>query len=244
MKMRSFWGHCVCFAAILVGASRAEAGSLTYSHTASALPNAAGPAITLESITGATVGANYTFTLKFFNPTIEGPSSNNSDAVYGFINLDTDNNKATGLSGSDLDSRSYETGFGRFTPSSLGIDAFISLSSEGLPFVHTGPGMVDLVTTNGFGTVATVPVTYTNSMGGAQSTLSISIPLSTFANGQLNLVDTGNFSVVVGNANNPTDFLGPLASAVPEPGSLVLLGLGISLPLVIRSRLKRRTRAR
>jgi hypothetical protein len=230
-------GHFLVFAAIVAGASRAEGGSLTYSHSASALPGAAGPAITLASITGTNDGTNYIFTLKFFNPTIEGPSSNNPDAVYGFINLDTDNNKATGVSGSFLDSHGFESGFGHFSPGSLGIDAFISLSSEGLP-THGAPGLVDLVTTNGFGIVTTVPVTYTNATSTTQSTLSVTIPVSTFATAGINLAGTGNFAAVVGNANNATDFLGP--SSVPEPASVVLLTLGISVPLVVGSRIKGR----
>jgi hypothetical protein len=209
---------------------------------ASALPNAAGPAITLESTTGATTSTNYIFTLQFSNPTIEGPSSNNSDAVFGFINLDTDNNKATGVSGSFLDSHHFECGFGALSPGSLGIDAFISLSSEGLP-IHSGPGLVDLVATSNFETFTTVPVSYTDKTSTSLSTLSITIPLATLANAGLDLVGTGNFAVVVGNANNATDFLGP-ASVVPEPGSLVLLILGISLPFVVGSRFKRRATKR
>ncbi len=236
MRSRDFWRYSVFCAAVLAGVANTKAGSLTYSHDASALPGALGPAITLASITGTNDGASYTFTLKFFNPTIEGPSSNNSDAVYGFINLDTDKNAATGVTGSFLNSHSYESGFGQFSPSSLGIDAFISLSSEGFPFVHPGPGFVDLVTTNGFSTVDVAAVSYLSASGANQSTLSISIPVAVFSNAQLNLLDTGNFSAVVGNSNNATDFLGPAATTVPEPGSFLLLILGISLPFLFVSR--------
>ena len=66
-------------------------GSITWTVT--------GPAITLLSITGNNDGMNYTFDLTFANPTIEGPSSGKSDAVFGFINLDTDKNAATGVTG-------------------------------------------------------------------------------------------------------------------------------------------------
>src|SRR3954462_11336039 len=98
--------------AVMVGMLEAKAGSLTYSHNSSALPGAPGPAITLLSITGTNDGTNFTFTLTFAGPTIEGPSSGNNDSVYGFINLDTDNNPATGVSGAFLDSNGYEPGFG------------------------------------------------------------------------------------------------------------------------------------
>ena len=235
MRSRYFWRHFLCFAATLAGISNAQAGSLTYSHQASALPGAAGPAITLESLTGTNDGSNYTFTLTFSNPTIEGPSSNKGDAVFGFINFDADKNAATGVTGAFLSSQGYESGFGQYSPSSLGIDAFINLSSEGFAFLHPGPGLVDLVTTNGFATVATVPVSYTDQMGTTESTLSVSIPLSDFSNAHINVVDTGNFSVIVGNSNNATDFLGPV-SAVPEPGSIALLATGLSVCLLLAAR--------
>jgi hypothetical protein len=48
---------------------------------------------------------------------------------------------------------------------------------------------------------------------------------------------------VVGNLNNATDFL-PSAAAVPEPGSLILLSLGVSLTGLASSRLVRRLRTR
>jgi hypothetical protein len=199
---------------------------LTYSHSSSALPGAAGPAITLLSITGNNDGTNYTFTLTFANPTIEGPSSGNADAVYGFINMDTDNKSATGVTGSFLDSSGHEPGFGQFTASSQGIDAYISLSSEGDP-LHGAPGLVDLVTTNGFTPIDTVAVTYTHQAGGTPSTLSLSIPLADFSNNQIPVPNPGNFSAIVGNINNATDFLPSAAPpSVPEPAAITLLGLG------------------
>ncbi len=209
------------------GTPDANAGFLTYTHNSSALPGAAGPAITLLSITGHNDGTNYTFTLTFANPTIEGPSSGSADAVYGFINMDTDANSATGVTGSFLDTSSgFEPGFGRYSPSSQGIDAYISLSSEGNPS-HGAPGLVDLVTTQGFVPIDTVPVTYTNQTSTTPSTLSLSIPLSDFSSNNIPLLDTGDFSVIVGNVNNATDFLpSPAATGVPEPASLTLLSLG------------------
>ena len=99
MRLRFICLPLVLVAVTIAGLPTAQAGSLTYSHTSSALPNAAGPAITLLSITGDNNGTDYTFTLTFANPTIEGPSSGNADAVYGFINMDTDNNAATGVTG-------------------------------------------------------------------------------------------------------------------------------------------------
>jgi len=140
-----------------------------------------------------------------------------------------------------LDSNGYEPGFGHFSPSSQGIDACINLSSEGDP-LHGAPGLVDVVTTNGFNPIDTLPVTYTNQAGSTPSTLSLSIPLSDFSNNQINLLDTGTFSVIVGNVNNATDFLAP--SSVPEPGSPILLAAGVSLTLLAKARLRGKVQAR
>jgi hypothetical protein len=189
----------------------------------------------LLSITGDNDGTNLNFTLTFANPTIEGPSSGNCDAVYGFINLDTDKNSATGVSGSSLDAMGYESGFGRYSKASLGIDAYINLSSEGDP-THGAPGLVDLVTTNGFTPIdTTIPVKYTNQVGTTPSELTFSIPLTDFSANHINVNDAGDFSVVVGNLNNPTDFL-PSGSGIPEPAALVLLSLGAVLPIILGSR--------
>jgi hypothetical protein len=222
------------------GSPFAKAGSLTYSHTSSSLPNAPGPAITLLSITGTNTGTNYVFTLTFANPTIEGPSSGKADAVYGFINMDTDKNAATGVTGAFLDAQSDEPGFGHYSPSSLGIDAFINLDSEGDP-LHGVPGLVDVVATKGLAPLTTESVSYQNKSGTTPSTMTITIPLSVFSSNQINVLDTGDFSVVVGNANNATDFL-PGAAAVPEPGSLFLLASGAALGVMAAAHAGRRRR--
>jgi hypothetical protein len=228
MRWISLWRFFLFVTVTVAGTPDASAGSLTHSHSATALPGAPGPALTLLSITGNNDGTNYTFTLTFANPTIEGPSSANDDSVFGFINMDTDNNSATGVTGSVLDSQGIQPGFGQFTSSSQGIDAYISLSSEGDP-LHGAPGLVDLVTTSGLTPIDVAAVTYANQAGTTPSTLSISIPLTVFSSNQIPLLDTGDFSVIVGNTNNATDFLpsgGP--TSVPEPASLTLLGLGVA----------------
>jgi PEP-CTERM motif len=63
--------------------------------------------------------------------------------------------------------------------------------------------------------------------------------LTDFSNNQINLLDTGSFSVIVGNVNNATDFLAPAAS-IPEPGSIILLATGMSLAGRAVVRTKRR----
>src|SRR5215467_12123006 len=117
MRSRSCWRTVLFVVMTWATIPGASADSLTYSHSSSALPGAAGPAITLLSITGTNDGTNYTFTLTFANPTIEGPSSGNADAVYGFINIDADKNPATGVTGSSLDAGA-EPGFGLYPPGS------------------------------------------------------------------------------------------------------------------------------
>jgi hypothetical protein len=238
MRLTSLQGFFLVLATILVVTPGASGEMVTYTHNSSALPGAPGPAITLLSITGDNDGTNLKFTLTFSNPTIEGPSSANNDAIYGFINIDTDKNSATGVTGTFLDSNGFEPGFGQFSPGSAGIDLYINLSSEGDPF-HGAPGLIDVVTTSGFSPIDTVPVTYTSQVGGTPSTLSFFIPLSTFANNLIPLVGTGDFSVIVGNVNNATDFL-PSAVAVPEPQSVILLLLGMPLTLLASGRIQRR----
>ncbi|HZW29943.1 MAG TPA: PEP-CTERM sorting domain-containing protein [Isosphaeraceae bacterium] len=237
MRSRSPWPFLIFLTLTFAGWPSAGAGEVTLSHSSSALPGAPGPAITLLSITGDNEGTNYTFTLTFANPTIEGPSSGNPDAVYGFINIDADKNAATGVTGAFLDSNSFEPGFGRYSPSSEGIDTYINLGSEGDP-LHGAPGLVDVVTTDGFNVIDTVPITYTSHTGSTPSMLSFSIPLTDFSRNQIPLLDTGNFSVIVGNVNNATDFL-PAVAAVPEPASLILLSLGVSLAGLASVRLTR-----
>jgi hypothetical protein len=179
------------------------------------------------------------FTLTFSNPTIEGLSSGNDDAVYGFINLDTDRNLATGVTGAFLDSSGFEPGFGQHSPGTQGIDAYINLSSEGDP-LHGAPGLVDLVSTNGFTPIDTIAVTYMNQAGSVPSTLTLSIPLSDFSSNQISLLDTGDFSVSVGNLTNATDFL-PSAAAVPESSSPGLLAAGVLLSVLASRRITRVT---
>jgi hypothetical protein len=159
--------------------------------------------------------------------------------VYGFINIDADKNPATGVTGSFLDPGA-ESGFGRYPPNSAGIDAFVNLTSEGSG-THNGPGLVDFVPTSTLQPIDTVAVTYKNQVGATPSTLSLSIPLSDFAKLPVSLADTGNFSVIVGNENNATDFL---PSAVPEPGSVALLSVGMSLTVLATARLRRGARTR
>lgn len=242
MRSTSFQGFFLVLATTLVATPAVSADMLTYSHNSSALPGAPGPAITLLSITGNNDGTNFAFTVTFSNPTIAGPSSGNDNAVYGFINLDTDNNSATGVTGAFLDSNGFEPGFGQFPPGSAGIDAYINLSSEGDP-LHGAPGLIDIVTINGFSPIDRVAVTYTNQVGGTPSTLSFSIPLSLFSSNSIPLLSTGDFSVIVGNVNNATDFL-PSAAAVaaPEPQSMLLLLLGMPLTLLASGRIDRRRR--
>jgi hypothetical protein len=227
MRLPLTWRPLIVVAATLLAVAPAHGGFVTLSHSSTSLPGAPGPAITLSSITGNNDGTNLIFTLTFANPTVSGPSSGNPDAVFGFINIDADKNPATGVTGATLDTNGFQPGFGQFSPASQGVDTYINLSSEGDP-LHGVPGLVDVVTTAGFLPIGTAAVTYSNQAGPTPSTLSLSVPLSLFSANQISLVDTGNFSVVVGNLNNATDFLAP-STAVPEPASVALFLSGAAL---------------
>jgi hypothetical protein len=215
----------------------ARGDMFTISHAASALPGAPGPAITLSSVTANNDGTNLIFTLSFANPTIEGPSSGNADAVFGFINLDADKNSATGVTGATLDTTGFEPGFGHFSPNAHGNDAYINLSSEGDP-LHGSPGRVDLVKAVGSVPISTFAVSYTNRVGSSPSTEVISIPLALLGANGISLTSTGDFSVIVGNINNATDFLATgTAAAVPEPSQVTLiLVIGLTTLLMLARR--------
>jgi hypothetical protein len=213
-------------AALLIGVAPTLGGTVVVTHSPpqpTSIPGSTSPLIEMNTVTVTNNGTNMTFNITFLNSSVEGPSSGNNDAVYGFFNLDTDKSKATGASQSNLNG--HEGGFGQFVDSRLGIDAYISLSSEGDPSVHNVPGLVDLIGTSNFTTIDTVPITY----GSSPSSLSFVLPDSDFKNlpgfSGLQAGGTPDFSVVVGNVTNATDVLSSVTpSAVPEPSTLVMAG--------------------
>ena len=221
-----------------VGLAQARGAMVEAVHAApTAIPGAMAPLIEMQSASISNNGLNLTFTIQFFNPTVEGPSSGNADAVYGFFDLDTDKSAATGLGPGDLNNP--QGGFGQYVDPRLGIDAAISLSSEGDFLGHPGPGMVDFLRTSDFSIIDTVGITYGANAGGG--TLSFALPVADFATlpGFAALQGGGvpDFAAVVGNVNNATDVLSSL-TAVPEPSALAM-----ALPAllwIVRAARKRR----
>jgi PEP-CTERM motif len=196
---------------------------------------AAGPDIT--TITTTISSGNLVFVIDFLAP-ISAPSAGVfPNSVVGYIDLDTDQNAATGGSGPFfgpvLGGNSWINVFippnpglpsipGPLVP--LGDDYYVDLWSEGGPG-HMGT--VDVVRTSDNTVTGTAPVTYVGSQ------LTVTIPLS-FLGGDDGIA---NFGILVGNFAAPTDRApngdAPLSTVdvqipVPEPASLALFGMGMA----------------
>jgi serralysin len=102
------------------------------------------PQLDLESIDGVANNDNLNIRLDFFTP-IAPPSSFLPESVVGYIDLDLDQDPATGIS-------SFQSG--NAPPDQqggpLGDEAFIDLFSE-------SSGLVNLVSTTDFSTIAQIP---------------------------------------------------------------------------------------
>lgn len=179
-------------------------------------------------VTAQLTGGNaLTFTVHFAGP-ISPPSLFAPNSVVGFIDIDADRNPATSgnapWGGVDLiGGNNWINAFVNppnpgFPPVpgplvNLGDEYYIDLGSEGFQ-----PGFVDFYETQTNSIVATLPITY-----GADS-LSVGIPLSL-----LNYQPAVNYGLIIGTFFEPTDRVpngaNPAASNVPEPSSLLLLGV-------------------
>ncbi|MDJ0661973.1 MAG: S8 family serine peptidase [Crocosphaera sp.] len=146
-------------------------------------------ALDIKSLSGSVSGGYLTLTMEFFTPIAPPSSYDYYNAVVGYWDLDVDQNTATGVPSN----QSY------FAPPDqqggpLGVDVYVDLFSE-----EYQPGLVNLVDTTTYSTIATVPITYNI------DSLQIEIPLSV-------LDDDGsiNYGTVVGSFYEPTD-------AAPNP---------------------------
>jgi hypothetical protein len=156
------------------------------------------------------LGGSTTFSVDFAGP-IAPPSSGLPEGVTGFIDIDRDRDPATGTPPMINQLMPQVPP----PPIALGDEFLVDLFSEAF---HAGS--VDVIDTIS-GTIAfTVPIAYT------ATGLSLTVPVVGPGNGSV------NFGLVVGTSLEPTDrapngAVAATSTAVPEPGGLTLLGIGL-----------------
>jgi hypothetical protein len=199
------------------------------------------PDITM--VTGNLVGGGVQFTVTYAGA-ISPASSFAANSVVGYIDLDTDQNAATGgtapFGGPVAGGNSwinYLIGQGSVPGPTinLGDEFYVDLFSESF---H--PGLVDVVDTNTGSPTGSVPISYSS------NSFSLTVPLSLLGGDDGNL----NYGVVTGTFNEPTDrapngatpgTVSAQAATVPEPGSLTLAGLGLTGFLAYRWRRRKQS---
>jgi hypothetical protein len=164
----------------------------------------------ITSINATFSGSNITFFVSFAGG-IAPPSALAPNSVVGFIDIDTDQNTATG----DVP---FINVFSPGPPIALGQDFFVDLGSE---FLH--PGSVDIFRTLPDTVVGAAPIVFTS------TSFSVTVPLALLGN------DDGllNYGAVIGTFLEPTDrapngTLPATSQPIPEPATLLLLGTGLA----------------
>lgn len=135
----------------------------------------------IESLSGSVSGDGLTLRFDFFT-NIAPPSSFLPESVVGYIDLDLDQNASTGIS-------SFQSSFAPpgQRGGALGDEAYIDLFSE-------SGGLVNLVDTTNFSTIAQLPINYGSDF------FAVQIPLDL-----LEEVDGINYGSVIGTPSEPTD---------------------------------------
>ncbi len=189
-------------------ATEARADSLVLDPTGDTFGSGA-VQLDITSIGAAFNSTALTFTINFAGP-IFAPSAFDPRSVVAFIDIDADQNSATGVGSA--------TGlFGPPPEPDLGVDYGIDLS-----FDVVVPGYVEIFDVVANVSIGIAPVTFTT------SALSINVPLALLG-GDDGLV---NYAVLIGTFDEATDKapngVTPATSApIPEPATLVLLGTGL-----------------
>lgn len=137
----------------------------------------------IESVSSTLRDDNLNLRVDFFTP-IAPPSSFLPQSVVGYIDLDIDQNSATGIT-------SFQSIFAppEQQGGSLGDEAFIDLFSE-----SSNPGFVNLINTTNFTTIGQLPISYGSDF------LEIQLPLELFPE-----LEGVNFGTVIGTSSEPTD---------------------------------------
>jgi hypothetical protein len=164
--------------------------------------------IVLASGIHSSVTDDVTFTVQLAGP-ISPPSAFAFDSIDGFIDIDADQNPATGIP----PAFNNVTTFSPPPPLNLGTDFFVDLASEAF-----NPGFVD-VFDEFFVSQGSVPITY------GPNSFSVTIPFALLGGAS----PPFDFGVVVGSFGvEPTDRAPNGATpftTVPEPASLAIFGL-------------------
>jgi hypothetical protein len=167
-----------------------------------------GTRLDVTSVVGNATPTGLNLTVNFATPILP-PSSSAANSVAGIIDIDLDNNAATGstprintLIGSGLVPTPTVT---------LGSEIYVDLLSE-----QFSPGFVSIFNAATSAPITTTPITFTS------NSFSLFIP------GTL-VGPTVAVDLVIGNLGNPTDRVPnssvPLLFTVPEPSSFLMCGL-------------------
>jgi len=204
----------LCGAVFVLVPSPAEAGGIVVNDPTGDLL-APGPDLT--RIASNNDGVNLILTLDFA-AAVSPASAGLANSVIGFIDLDVDNNAATGLLGDDPDLRSAQGGetAPAFFARALGVDYFADLNDA----LMAGSSEVVITTTaNAFTTVGLGVLSQPSA-----ASLQVTIPLSLFSGGPVAVGPVVNIAAGVGALGS--QFISDVA-VVPEPSSIVLIGVGV-----------------
>lgn len=159
----------------------------------------------IESVSGAVEGENLVVTLDFYN-SIAAPSAQLAESVFGYIDLDLDQNAGTGTTSN----QSYFAPPGQ-QGGPLGIEVYIDLFSE-----QFNAGFVTLVDATSFFNIGQAAISYVGDR------LEVEIPLILLQD-YLGTSGAINFGTVAGNSDGPTD-------AAPDTEVAVIDGIPVAPP--------------
>lgn len=159
----------------------------------------------IESVSGAVEGENLVFTLDFYNA-IAAPSAQLAESVFGYIDLDLDQNADTGFISNQRMLSPFEQQGGP-----LGVEVYINLFSE-----QYNSGFVNLIETNHFNTIGQAAIFYVDDR------LEVKIPLILLQD-YLGNSSALNFGTVVSSATGSTD-------AAPDTEFAVIDGIPVIPP--------------